>query len=252
MTARAFAIVIGLSVLASLSLSPGSSAAAINEKLAGIWLIEKPVFAVRTAEGKLPPFKAEAAKVYEERIVARKHGDTSFDSATWCASLGIPRTMFVRSPFEIIVRPKQVAFLYEWNGWARVAYFSNQLPPEPRPPGPASLTKDSTSTYVVPGSMGAALARWDGDTLVIETGSLIDTTLLDSAGTPHSDALKVTERLRLLSNDVLENRIRIEDPDTFTQTWETRVTYRRQPAGTRIHEDVCLDRIRDGAPAIKE
>ena len=251
MTVRSFVSGIGLCLLASFPLLFGTDAAAADEKMAGVWLIEKPVFEVRTTDGKRPPFKPEAAKLYEERIAARQRGDTTFDSATWCASPGIPRLMFIRTPFEIIVRPRHIAFVYEWNWWARVAYLRDTLPPEPQQPGPWGQAK-SDSTYVVPGPVGGALARWDGDRLTIETSQLIDTTLLDSAGMPHSDALKVIERLRLLSKDVLEDLIRIEDPETFTQPWETRVTYRRQPAGTRIHEDVCLDRIRDGEPAIEE
>lgn len=251
MTVRSITRAIGLCWLASFPLLFGNNAAASNEKMAGVWLIEKSVFEARTTQGKRPPFKPEAAMLYEERIAARKRGDTTFDSASWCASPGLPRLMFIRTPFEIIVRPKHIAFVYEWNWWARVAYLRDTLPPEPQLPGPASQVK-SDSTYVVPGSVGAALARWDGDQLTIETSQLIDTTVLDSAGMPHSDALKVIERLRLLGNDVLEDLIRIEDPETFTQPWETRVTYRRQPAGTRIREDVCLDRLRDGKPAIEE
>jgi hypothetical protein len=104
---------------------------------------------------------------------------------------------------------------------------------------------------LTPGPIGLSLGKWIDDTLVIKTDHLIETTLIDSAGLPHSDALKLTETLRLRSPDVLEDRIRFEDPETFTRPWETVVTYRRKP-GARIHEDVCPDRIKDGEPAVKE
>lgn len=99
--------------------------------------------------------------------------------------------------------------------------------------------------------MGLSKGKWEGDTLVVETGRLSHLTLIDSAGMPHSDDFKLTERIRLRSPDVLENRIRIEDPGVFTQPWETMVTYKRQRDAT-IEEDVCLDRIKTGAPAVKE
>lgn len=103
-----------------------------------------------------------------------------------------------------------------------------------------------------PGPMGFSKGHWEGDTLVIETTQLLDTTLIDGAGIPHSDALKLVEHVRLRSPNVLENRIRIEDPATFTQPWETVVSYKRQPRGTHLEEDVCLDRIKSGAAAVKE
>jgi hypothetical protein len=73
-------------------------------------------------------------------------------------------------------------------------------------------------------------------------------TVMDSYGLPHSDDLIMTERYRLLGDNVLENRMRFEDPETFSEPWETVVTYRRQSA--RLQEDVCLDRIKQGEPAI--
>ena len=96
-------------------------------QIAGNWLVEKPVFALRSADGSEPPLKAAAAKVYRERQAARASGDTSFDGGTWCASLGMPRMLLVDYPFEIIVRPKMVAFLHQWNWWARLVYMPGAL-----------------------------------------------------------------------------------------------------------------------------
>jgi hypothetical protein len=75
--------------------------------------------------------------------------------------------------------------------------------------------------------------------------------LLDGAGLPHSQALKITEHVSLRSPDVLVDRIRIEDPEVFTTSWETLVTYKRQRDAV-IEEDVCLDRIKNNQPAVKE
>jgi hypothetical protein len=246
-----------------------------QSQLAGVWHIEKPVTALRTLEGKEPPLKAEAAKRYRDHLAARKQGDTSFDSATWCAAVGVPRIMFINYPFEIMVRPQYVGFLHEWNWWARIVYLQGALsdapagamgappgagpPPGGAPPGsgpPAGGQGRGGQAGIMAaknasGPTGLSQGRWDGDTLVVETTQLDDSKLLDNAGLPHSSQLKVTERLRLTSPDVLENRVRLEDPATFTQPWETMVSYRRQRDAI-IQEDVCLDRIRSGAPAVKE
>lgn len=239
-----------------------TAAGSQTPELTGVWRIDKPVMAIRTVDGKEPPLRPEAAKRYREHQAMRRRGDTSFDSATWCASPGIPRLMFIGAPFEIMVRPQHVAFLHQWNGWTRVVYFNPKVSADTvRVLGvPASLSGPSSGEVfsappanadVGPMPMGFSRGNWQGDTLVIETSGLLDSTLIDNAGLPHSSDLKLVERLRLRSPDMLENRIRFEDAKTFTQSWETVVTYRRQP-GARIREDVCLDRIQRGEPAVKE
>jgi len=245
----------GLLALAShlVQAAQPSGPSASRQLFAGVWQVESPIFAVRTELGEEPPLRPAAAKVYRERIAARKQGDTSFDSATWCASVGMPRLMFIDYPFEIMVGPKHIAFMHEWHWWARVVYLQGSLTPTVRQQqantnigGLAPI-----QNVMTPGPVGLSRGQWVDDKLVVKTDLLIDTTPIDSAGLPHSDTLKLTETFRLRSPNVLENRIRFEDPETFTRPWETVVTYRRKP-GARIHEDVCLDRIQTGEPAVKE
>ena len=237
------------------AIEAGSSAS--HESFAGVWQIDSPVFAVHTTTGEEPPLQKAAAQVYHRHIADRKQGDTSFDSATWCASVGIPRLMFIESPFEIMVGPRHIAFLHEWNWWARVVYLKGALTLSAPHGRPAHIEHTSIDVLppienvMTPGPVGLSRGQWVGDELVVTTDHLIDTTLIDSAGLPHSDALKLTEKFRLRGPDVLEDRIRFEDPQTFTRPWETVVTYHRKP-GERIHEDVCLDRIKTGQPAVKE
>jgi hypothetical protein len=237
--------------LADAAQPSGSSAS--HQLFAGVWQVESPVFAVRMATGEQPPLQPAAAKVFQDRVAARKRGDTSFDSATWCASVGMPRLMFINYPFEIMVGPQHIAFMHEWSGWARVVFLPGSLTPTvgPKPASTGRGGLAAMQNVMTPGPVGLSRGEWVDDQLVVKTDLLIDSTPIDSAGLPHSDALKLTETLRLRSPDVLEDRIRFEDPATFTRPWETVVTYRRKP-GARIHEDVCLDRIKAGEPAVKE
>lgn len=220
-------------------------------RLGGVWRIAQPVFQLRTVDGGEPPLKPEAAQLYREHMAARKRGDLSFDSGTWCASVGMPRILLIDYPFEIVVDEPYISFLHEWNWWTRLVYLPGSISAEAVNPRDVAVFKDKgTSTADLPGPMGLSRGKWENDTLVVETTHFIDMTLLDSAGLPHSEALKLTERLKLLDADTLENRLRIEDPNTFTAPWETVVTFRRQP-GVTLREDVCLDRIKNGEPAIR-
>ena len=223
----------GLLALACTSAAVAQERAAWSpEAFNGVWLIEDERLELRTADGSVPPLLPEAARVYEENRRSRRDGDTYFDRATWCASPGIPRLQLVAHPFEIMVNPLMVGFFYEWNRWARLIDLTG-----------------AEFEVLYPMSFGTAGGRFEGETLVIVTRGLMSATVLDSFGMPHSEDLVMTETYRLLSGDRIENRMRFEDAATFAAPWETVVTYRRQP-GARIREDVCLDRIRQGQPAI--
>jgi len=129
---------------------------------------------------------------------------------------------------------------FEWNR-VRRAIGMPGLPPQ------ISLFGAAEDAKLVGTKMGTSRARWDGNSLVIETKDVSDTTLLDDL-VPHGFDMTVTERLSLKDADTLEDRITIQDPATFTKPLETVVTYKRQPDAI-FPEDVCLDRV-FGKPAL--
>jgi hypothetical protein len=68
--------------------------------------------------------------------------------------------------------------------------------------------------------LGYSRGRWEGNTLVVET-TRIDAGLFDSDGTPQSAAIETLERFTLdTANDRLDYRIRITDPEMFTEPFE--------------------------------
>jgi hypothetical protein len=204
-----------------------------REVFNGIWLIAEDTPALHTLDGELPPLLPEAKTLYEEHLRARASGDTYFDRATWCAAVGVPRLLVANHPFEIMVDKRQVGFFFEWNRWVRLVDMSGS---------------DLEPYY--PLSLGTANGAWQDDgALVIRSTGLMHETIMDHAGLPHSDELVMTETLRMIDADTLENHIRFEDPLTFSAPWETKLTYRRQQ-GARLKEDVCLDRIKQGLPPI--
>ena len=81
------------------------------------------------------------------------------------------------------------------------------------------------------------MARWEGDTLVIETTGIKENVTF--RWVPHSEGMKITERIRLLAPDILHNRITIED-EYLERPWTYSYTYRRMP-GYKLLEYVCED-----------
>lgn len=206
--------------------------AASSHELDGIWLIRNAPKAVRTDTGHVPPLLPKAKAKYEEQLRLRNKRDLSFDKTTWCAAAGVPRLMLEPHPFEILVNPRQVAFMYEWNRWVRLV----------------DMTGNDLKPYYAL-NFGTANGHFENKVLVIVTKGLNKDTYLDHSGLPHSDSLTLTERLRLIDANTLEDRIHIDDPETYSSPWETVATYKRQPY-ERLKEDVCLDRIKQGKPAI--
>ena len=208
----------------------GASAAG-PEALLGIWVPDTAPRALLTSTGKTPPLTAQASKLYTERRQRFAKGDTSFDPTSWCAGPGMPRILTMRYPVEIRADANRIAFIHGWYRWFRVVDLGAGTPDPPLP-----LT------------MGFPVGHWEGSTLVIRTAGLTDTTVMDASGLPHSERLTLTERLRVLPDRRLEDRITIDDPENYTQAWETVLTFHRDTAA-RVTDDVCPDRMARGEPA---
>jgi hypothetical protein len=202
----------------------------------GVWQLIGYTTELRTVDGAEPPLTAEAATLYHGRRAAFRRGDRSFDlTMKACASPGTPRLMLLPTPFEIIDRPQQITFLFDWNHMFRIVAVGT----------PISVVGYATA-------VGTSTASRDNDRLVIHSDTFTTNTLLDATGLPHSARLNVRETYSLSSDGKqLRLRLRIEDDKTYTQPWESEVSFRRL-SGYRIKEDICLDRVARGLSAIAE
>jgi hypothetical protein len=65
--------------------------------------------------------------------------------------------------------------------------------------------------------LGDSRARWEGDTLVVETTNLTDRTSigLNGNGLRHSDKMKMTEKIRRVADDVVQYQLTVDDPVTY-------------------------------------
>ena len=79
--------------------------------------------------------------------------------------------------------------------------------------------------------MGNSRGRWEGDTLVIETNGFTNRTSIgpNGNGTRHSDQMKITEWLTRIDPEMVDYRIRVEDPVTYTAPFTLRLTITSQP-----------------------
>jgi hypothetical protein len=88
-----------------------------------------------------------------------------------------------------------------------------------------------------PSWLGYSVGHWDGDTLVVESNGFNDKTwLLD--GYPHTEALRMTERLRRTDFGHLEIAMTFEDPKAYNKAW-TVPLHARFAADTEMIEAIC-------------
>ena len=86
--------------------------------------------------------------------------------------------------------------------------------------------------------MGDAIGHWEGETLVIESTNFNDKTWVDRRGIPHSEELRVVERLHREGERLIVD-VTIDDPIAFTEPWTGRKTF--SAVDWTIEEFVCLD-----------
>jgi hypothetical protein len=196
--------------------------------LQGVWRIAKPTVSLQPVQGEIP-FTAKGKALYAANRAARAKGDLAYDlTQVRCSSPGPSRMMLTPDRFRIFQLPTLITLQFEWNRLYRHV----------------DMRGGNIEDPLIGPMMGFSTGRWSGDDLVITTQYISERTLLDAL-IPHSDALKLTERLRLVDADTLEDRLTIEDPETFTRPWEASITYRREAEGA-FREDVCLDRLEAG------
>src|SRR5271155_2893787 len=100
-----------------------------------------------------------------------------------------------------------------------------------------------------PDWMGYSVGHWEGDTLVIVTAGFNDRTWLDDLGHPHTEALRITERLRRRDFGHMEIVRTAVDPGALVQPWTVPVKLELY-ADTEPLEYVCNENERDAGHLI--
>jgi hypothetical protein len=141
-----------------------------------------------------------------------------FDPVMTCQPLGVPRE---GPPRRIYQSDRDVTFIY-LGGDAGGGYGEYRIiPTDGRKHDPKKAIE---STY-----LGYTVGRWDGDTLVLDSISFVDSTWLGRGGFFHSDQMHVVERFTR-QGDVILYDVTVEDPGVLAEPWvlPTR-TLRRNP-----------------------
>jgi len=215
----AFAVVASCATLGAQSRSNG------HPDLSGTWLfsIDLPPIALKKttngaatvktidASGRRPAAENVAGAlpstptpVYKPEFRAKVKDLIDHESKTdpvfYCDRPGIPR---IGPPRRIIQLPNEFVFLYE------------DISGDPYRiiPVGGQHKKDGNPSYY-----GDSVARWDGNTLVVDVVNFVDSTWFGEDGYFHSDAMHVTERF-WRSGANLVYQVTVDDPKVLASPW---------------------------------
>jgi hypothetical protein len=190
-----------------------------------------------------PILKPEAAEAVRKFATLALSGTVAQELHNTCWPEPPPFVMALHFGLQIVQTKDKVTLFYLLYNTVRHVYLNIAHPENP-----------------MPSWQGHSVGWYEGDTLVVDTVGIkvAPFSTVDAFGTPHSEALHVVERYRLIDGEAaaeaqrkhgatyrafppygrgvidpdtakkgLQVEFTVEDPAVFTMPWTGRVTYRR-------------------------
>ncbi len=151
-----------------------------------------------------PMYKPE----YWDKIQELDEWTNKDDPVMTCQPLGNPRQ---GPPRRIVQDANDIIFFY--TQYADGGGGNNEfriIPTDGRPHDPK---KAILATYY-----GYTVGKWEGDTLVLDSISFVDTTWLMRGGFFHSDDMHIIEKLTRKGDQILYE-VTVDDPDVMIERW---------------------------------
>lgn len=190
--------------------------------LSGTWWV-KDRSEIAMVDHRTLPFTALGAAEFKQNQADIASGKGLKIEENKCLPPGTPRLMLARYPLILIQKPGQVTLLHEKMRLFRLIFIDKAHEQDPDP------------SY-----SGESVAKWDGDTLVVDTIALKPNTVIDKTGIPKSDQSHIVERLSLSDGGAtLLDKVTVEDPKIFTRPVTFTIAFARAD-NVELMEDDCL------------
>ena len=153
---------------------------------------------------RVAPFQPWAKALYLDR----QRNLLKNDPIARCLPQGGPRQFQMPNGFQFLEQREVGRIMLLLGGgdrnW-RVIYTDG------RPAVPAA---EAVLTYY-----GTSTAKWDKDTLVVDSAGYSERFWMARGGLPHTEALHLTEKFTRTNYDTLKYEVTVDDPHTYTRTW---------------------------------
>jgi hypothetical protein len=171
------------------------------------------------ADGSLPYQDWARAERLDRELPHRGYDDPT---AHCFVAAGVPRSIYVPSPFHILQPPGYVIILHERMAWRQIRLGSrHELP-------------DHVRLW-----QGDSVGRWDNDTLVVESTNFNGKTWLNEVGDVVTHAETVIERFTPVGRNRLIYRATVSDPIAYTRPWTIEIPLTRED--DELLEVACLE-----------
>lgn len=190
--------------------------------LSGTWWI-KDRSETAQIDHRTLPFTALGAAEFKQNQADIAAGKGLKVEANKCLPPGTPRLMLARYPLILIQKPREVTLLHEKMRLFRLIFIDKDHEQDPDP------------SYG-----GESVAKWDGDTLVVDTIALKSNTVIDKTGIPKSDKSHIVERFSLSDGGAtLLDKVTVDDPKIFTRPVAFTIAFAKADK-VELMEDDCL------------
>jgi hypothetical protein len=163
---------------------------------------------------------------WAEAVVKEREANGGIDNpSNFC----LPADPLLIAPlsYKIVQTPKVIVMMWEGQ------------PPNFRQ---VFLDQPDHSKAWFPTWLGHSIAKWEGDTLVVDTVAFNGKSWIGLY--PYTEKLHVTERWRRPELARIDKEVTVEDPDTFTKPWKIRNTWDLD-LGEEIYEYICNENEAD-------
>jgi hypothetical protein len=162
-----------------------------------------------------------------QEVANRERPERGYDDPTaHCFVAGVPRSMYVPSPLQILQPPGYVVILHERMSWRIIPLDrKHDLP-------------DHVRLW-----QGDSVGRWEGDTLVVESKNFNGRTWLNEVGDMTSHALTVVERFTPVNARRIDYRATLTDPVVYTRPFT--IAFPLNLQDDELLEVACLEDDQD-------
>jgi hypothetical protein len=199
--------------------APSPKATDGKPDLSGLWLL---------APGSGGISQLKPSEMQASAIALRKEREENLGKdgpSIQCLPFGFI-TLGVGNMIKLIQTPGLIVMLSEDFEYRQIFTDGRELPKDPNPAW-----------------MGYSIGHWDGDTLVVESTGYNERTWLEQ-GYPHTENLRVTERIKRSDFGHLTIESTWSDPKLYEKSWTTKVNGMLTP-DTELLEYVCNENNKD-------
>jgi hypothetical protein len=159
---------------------------------------------------KVAPLQPWALGIYRMRQQSFLSRDPMF---LWCKPPGGPRQFQNIYGFQFVEQPdfKRVFVLLGGGNRNRRTIYTDGR----KHVGQVGGNDDNPIYY------GHGVARWEGDTFVVDNRGFIEDFWFDNGGLPHTEQLQLIERFTRVDMGTMRYEVTVNDPGAYTRQWKS-------------------------------